>query len=462
MRKLPESEPPTQLDMLTHEQLGLIVQTREYQVITPIFGGGVVPGEIDPLTQVRGSEIRGHLRFWWRATRGGNPAFEGDLKKMKLAEDAIWGKASSKEEESDLEQGDGDTKSAPIRSVQIDVTVNNRGEGRRPFIIQKSSNGKNVPRPAGVPGYVVFPLLPTNDDLRQKTKEQIEKEMKCVQRNVRFMLKITYHQEYHDDIQAALWAWENFGGIGARTRRGFGALRLLKINGEQIAQGPVSNQPEDIKAWLNKQAKLFVVVGVWPKGVPHLEQTLSCEFSQSGRDVLFCWDSLAKSYASFRQSRTEGNTGRSNWPEAEAIRMETGRRAQAFDKRTGRMRNKYHPLGHPEKFPRAAFGLPIIFHFKDNGDPPDTTLQGKEPGNERLASPLILRPLVFGNGITVGLAALLKGSVLPPLVLKEANKSVNAQLNESDLTKLDQLNREKLKNETDVLQAFLNSLGGKR
>jgi CRISPR-associated protein Cmr1 len=47
-----------------------------------------------------------------------------------------------------------------------------------------------------------------------------------------------------------------------------------------------------------------------------------------------------------------------------------------------------HPVA---KFPRAAFGMPIIFHFKDNGDPRDGSLQ---PENfERMASPLFLRPL---------------------------------------------------------------------
>ncbi|NPV63073.1 MAG: type III-B CRISPR module RAMP protein Cmr1 [Methanotrichaceae archaeon] len=39
-------------------------------MITPIFGGGVKVGENDLVTPIRASSIRGHLRFWWRATRG--------------------------------------------------------------------------------------------------------------------------------------------------------------------------------------------------------------------------------------------------------------------------------------------------------------------------------------------------------------------------------------------------------
>lgn len=50
---------------------------------------------------------------------------------------------------------------------------------------------------------------------------------------------------------------------------------------------------------------------------------------------------------------------------------------------------------HEEVFPRAAFGLPIVFHFKDHADPEDHVL--KPSGHERMASPLILRPYFDGN-----------------------------------------------------------------
>ena len=65
-----------------------------------------------------------------------------------------------------------------------------------------------------------------------------------------------------------------------------------------------------------------------------------------------------------------------------------------------------HPV---QKFPRGKFGLPIIFEFKKddvrNGDPKKSTLQGSE--HDRLASPLILRPIDCSDG-AVGLALLLE------------------------------------------------------
>ena len=52
------------------------------------------------------------------------------------------------------------------------------------------------------------------------------------------LVTITYPTQWSAEIEAALWAWETFGGLGARTRRGFGALHLLEINGESARSLP--------------------------------------------------------------------------------------------------------------------------------------------------------------------------------------------------------------------------------
>jgi CRISPR-associated protein Cmr1 len=56
-----------------------------------------------------------------------------------------------------------------------------------------------------------------------------------------------------------------------------------------------------------------------------------------------------------------------------------------------------------DAFPRAEFGLPIVFHFQGRGEPPDTTLQPvvDGAGQERMASPLILKPLALADGQAV-------------------------------------------------------------
>lgn len=124
------------------------------------------------------------------------------------------------------------------------------------------------------------------------------------------------------------------------------------------------------------------------------------------------WKKLVDAYRGFRQSRHPGSRtpGRSHWPEPDAIRI------------LARTHNVHHPppKGASEVFPRAYYGLPIIFHFKDQDEPGDSSLEGA--GHDRRASPLLLRPVVCREG-SVGLALVLTPQSLPPdgLVWKGAS-----------------------------------------
>src|SRR5262245_40700865 len=80
------SPPPAVL--IPRAEQDLIVQHRRYELITPLFGGGAEPRESDLDMVVRGSEIRGQLRFWWRACRGKAYA---SLQALKAREDQLWG-----------------------------------------------------------------------------------------------------------------------------------------------------------------------------------------------------------------------------------------------------------------------------------------------------------------------------------------------------------------------------------
>ena len=97
------------------------------------------------------------------------------------------------------------------------------------------------------------------------------------------------------------------------------------------------------------------------------------------------------------------------WPEPSAIRQLTRQSLPAH-------RN---PIPDPliDKFPRAAFGLPIIFQFKDRDDHnPDNPSRDPRKTilrlatSERFASPLILKPLACQGGAYVGLALILEGT----------------------------------------------------
>ena len=40
-------------------------------LVTPMYGGGVKPGEVDREMPIRQTAVRGQLRFWWRLLYGG-------------------------------------------------------------------------------------------------------------------------------------------------------------------------------------------------------------------------------------------------------------------------------------------------------------------------------------------------------------------------------------------------------
>lgn len=437
MRTQPTIAAPT----VTVKQTGdVITQVREYQLITPLFGGGVTPREIDPVTIIRGSTIRGHLRFWWRACRAGQ--FQ-NMAAMKKAEDAIWGKAYKK----------GDKPLPQEQTVQITIEIIKQGSLVKPFRIETDNRGRNKTQPhSGVPPYAAFPLLPDQDELR-KPSAQIH--VSNILDNPSFRLTITFPKDKKDaqgktvgieaDIAAALWAWETFGGLGARTRRGFGAIRIVKVDDKTYTNLPTTG---NAKVWLEEQIGIHVRPGTPPAGIPHLRKGMQLVTTNPTKEPKEAWRYLIKKLSEFRQV-PYGRDGRSFWPEPEAIRELTHRRDA-----------KYRLRSQPRTFPRAAFGLPMVFHFKDRDDPGDTTLQGAETGHDRFSSPLILRPLSCKDGQTVGLALVLEGPRTPPkglILIENGSKKppypVTASLTGAEAKTLPMLN-----GETDVLKAFLKYL----
>lgn len=417
-------------------------QVRHYRLITPLFGGGVEPNRADPITVVRGTEVRGQLRFWWRATRGGQ--FDGKLEEVRKAEEKIWGSAAAK------------GKPGPS-AVSVYVLCQAEGTPDRPFEVTSSKRGRPTVRPrkgSVVPAYAAFPLQPKREEAK------IGMETDAVRVGVEFTLELGYPQHLEQEIEATLWAWETFGGLGARTRRGFGALQLVSVDDKASP----ALQPDEVEAELHNKLQEHVVVGRWPDDVPHLTRDMRLEVCIPPRQYsspIQVWNDLIKQLQDFRQKRHK-RMGLSLWPEANEIRH----RLKRDPKWPERIRSPR--LVH--KFPRAVFGLPLLFHLPhDKHLPTDTfTLQGKpnpdpavEKTFERLSSALILKPLSCLNDQAVGLAAVLDAPLTPPYGLEVEELPRDKQDVEWQLTK-DEANsapiREILHGQADVIEAFLESI----
>ena len=418
-----------------------VTETREYEVITFFMGGGVEPYEADPITTIRAAEIKGLLRYWWRAIRGGTS--NGSLAEMREREAEIWGWSGMEIEK------DGEKKRLGQSKVHVEVEIvdegrfeefdrDEQGQIRTRWNRRKHREEQiRLGDPQSKFGYVAFPLRDRLDA--------------GVQVGVRFKIYIRYPSECRDEVEAVLWAWEIFGGIGARTRRGFGALRRIDKGAQYPPCAAVQRQ---IRSRLQKYAQ-----GKWPDNVPYLSPDMGLALRFRHSDPYQVWLQLIDALHSFRQYRTKGRFGRSLWPEPDEIRVLFGTRKRGY--KLSHPMLKYVQAKDQDQFifPRGQMGLPIVFQFKDEGagDPPKSILEG--PGNvQRWASRLILKPIPCQEDGFVGLAAVLNGPVLVAGMLKEREGSRKRQVvfdhEDSDWAKYVQ----PLQGNPDVLQAFLRFL----
>jgi CRISPR-associated protein Cmr1 len=346
---------------------GLETWEQTIRVITPIFGGGVTPRETDPITVVRPAAIRGHLRFWWRAMRGGQ---HGDGKTLREKEKEIWG---SIEEPSAVQ-------------VEVRVTKEGRLEPCATFPPDRS-----FPRfEAGYPAYALFPFQGSKKDKEAPA---------WARRGVEFRLCVRFPANIRYEVFGALWGWMNFGGIGARTRRGCGALACQAFAPAGLRQ---------LGGWWNAtQTHIHGpnagVVPEWPtvQGAPLVGSSATTPGA--------AWEAAVGALREFRQGEGVGRNrgmqpsrpGRSRWPEADSLRRITN---------SGDPRHRPGVTSQSEAFPRAELGLPIVFHFKDYQDAANNSelYPRLQSGSRRMASPVILKPLAFADGQAAPMALFLR------------------------------------------------------
>lgn len=376
----------------------------EIELITPMFGGGVSTRVNDPSFPIRPTSIRGQLQFWWRATVGAQYATRQEL---RAAQSAVWGDTTRASRVQVRVEGlKFDPPSACARFER-----DNRDNSR-----YRSMPTWNVPFNNTALPYALFPF----QGQLANGRRQIEIEPACCIHKATFRLTVTAHKDidFAKHVEPALWAWVNFGGLGGRTRRGCGAI---------ICKALAPKDADDLKAmWLRHMPALFPM-REWPT----MAESVSVRTVEQPADGIPVWDWLIGRFRHFRQGEGLGRNprqqgsyrpGRSHYSEPETIRRVTGRRIA---------RHARLPRIPDDAFPRAELGLPIVFHFQDeqNGEPPDTVLypdndsEGKK--RERMASPLVLKPLALQSGKTVPLILRLQTPALTGVDLRRGDASLS-------------------------------------
>jgi CRISPR-associated protein Cmr1 len=422
MRTAPQ--PPTSWERKKRQS-----DERRYQFLTYVFGGGVKVKDHekhrDPVTPIRGASVRGQLRFWWRAC---NPSRCTTVEELRKREGEIWGTTS--------------------QASQVEIVVLTQPSAPRDIqIFEYNARHRLVPC-AGMReiAYGAFPLQPSREAQEAGDRPWVLFDYG----SSTFSLAFTYPEALRRDVEAALWAWENFGGLGGRTRRGFGAISRVGVH----------RTVRDVESELLKHQGNPRIAGV-----PSLHQARFAMESRSHSTSVEAWKVGLGLLQSIRQGRGFGRNhplphsqkpaGRSRWPEPDEIRRLTGQSAPLHG----------NPVVQVQRFPRAVFGMPIIFHFPPGspaeagsmGDPGMKPLQLQPVGFERFASPLIIRPIAEGTGFRASALALCSDVPQVEFTAGNAVHAVDWRLDHNLALRIPALNRNG-QTYTDPIDLFLSEI----
>ena len=339
----------------------------QIQIISPCFAGGAIPEEI---AEIRAPAIRGHLRWWFR-TLGGFKILK--YKSLTEQEGFIFGKTR-------------ETSQAGLLLIRTSCVKSTELKNSKDF----------GATPSSPLGYALFPLRQTKESQNKRAIIPTETE---------FELTLLWKgpDELYPSIRALVAVWAHLGGLGFRSRRGFGALRLVYPKIPLRDALTQFTMPENITI---KELKLDKDLPYDKKEPwkPILEKLL--KWYQSWRthgQMNRRWDKNQKRWIPIPESRKQENLKMPGFSYARRDHNE-GLAALGILVKN----NPKEPKGKPNQSFRPALGLPIIQYFSSLEDlkKPQCPRNRKEatvkwdwdwdPNEEkpigRFASPVLLRP----------------------------------------------------------------------
>lgn len=193
----------------------------DYRVLTPMFCGGADPSR----PELRAPSFKGVLRFWWRALAWAR--LGGDLEKIHEEEDRIFGGPA-----------------AGCSRVAMQIAF---GLAGRPSELGKGGirkvGGNTGPVVGDGARYLGYGLMAFASAKKNTESGQLLRACCLAPFNFTVRLRCRSLSDVEVvEVLRALQAAGLFGGLGARTRRGYGSIALqgLRVDGEQKWQNPIS------------------------------------------------------------------------------------------------------------------------------------------------------------------------------------------------------------------------------
>ena len=184
---------------------GVERKTYELEVVTPMFLGGANPRDANPKdVELRIPPIKGMLRFWWRATCAIN-----GISEMKEKEDEIFGSTKIKS------------------SFSVSLCLNDELKSELEFNVYKKNAGKagNFKVHDNNVNILDYLSYGTYEYKKGKGNQYNKKHLiPTAKFNIRFCF---YNSQYKAEVMKAFKCLLSFGGLGAKTRNGFGSIYCI-------------------------------------------------------------------------------------------------------------------------------------------------------------------------------------------------------------------------------------------
>lgn len=345
--------------------------TLDLEFVTPCFLGGFDPKEA---AEWRAASVRGQLRWWFRAVAGGR--FAGDLHLTHRAEELVFGSTEVR---------------SPLMVRALDPPASEAASGQgwgRPLSVEQLAQRWGSSLEAVGPRLDLGRERGTTLAVHYLgygpiVGSSIQRRFLPPGARGRLLLqwpapRTTAAREAFELFRTALASWLHLGGLGARSRRGFGSLRCRKAEGDgqsTPASGLVAGSFEAWKDALSAGLATPATSAAVPEWT-HLSSGARIYFGQSSR-------------GSWQEAMTDlgawliGFRRRYGWSREERAAL-AGRDKEWAEGRNGSTPTVQVP-------DRAGFGLPLPFR----GGARVSWGQGKDA---RRASPLLLHVAQFGDG----------------------------------------------------------------
>jgi CRISPR-associated protein Cmr1 len=327
--------------------------TFELEFITPAFIGGA-----NQQAELRPASFVGPLRWWWRALKG-----ECNIENLREEEVKIFG---------------GIAKNLRKEEIKMASPVYLRVEGD----VRKGNNLINQCRLNAGVGYLYHFVT-------------VKGKREFIEPDSRLRLTLIGKYEVLKHYIASLWALVFLGGVGARSRRGGGNLRVVGYEPKDLVEDlEISFTPtNNLREWLIENIKnAKKLVG---SSNTSCDKYVECECEYS------TLPDPASSNFKLELSKTKFNT----WFEA---LNDIGKEFMRFRKMKNERKNKQSKQNEERVLKIAVFGLPLRY-----GKGKAVEVENTEEDITRRSSPVIIKVVKNSEGKYQWMVLGLEGKFLP-------------------------------------------------